>query len=280
MEAIVRAVTMGATARLLRRAGAAAPEHAVAAPVGSIAQTWIVADPVAERAVDPALAAALDTARVNAELAERAHARVAELEASLHQKEAALAAHARHATQELERARRELDAGAEALRSDAEQAGYAAGLQRGEQAGALTLADEVARVRALAPALDASRSQVLAEAHDMIVEVAFAAICRVLGEHGASREALQSMVRSLTSGALERDRLTLRLHPDDAALLLADGEFAEGARMVADHAVVLGGCMVDSATGTLDARLEHQVAALGKALLSARAARRASDEAA
>jgi flagellar assembly protein FliH len=70
---------------------------------------------------------------------------------------------------------------------------------------------------------------------------------------------------------LSARHITLRVHPDDHALVAAgagDGIAARGARLVADSAIARGGCMVESDIGVIDAgidtRWRRAAAALGR----------------
>jgi flagellar assembly protein FliH len=105
-----------------------------------------------------------------------------------------------------------------------------------------------------------------------MVDIVFAAICRILGDHGATREAVQGVVRAAVAAMREREQLVVRLHPDDAALLK---EEVDGGtmRISGDPTVVLGGCIIESQGGSLDARFETQLEALGAALKNVRASR-------
>ncbi|KQQ96172.1 hypothetical protein ASF77_21965 [Massilia sp. Leaf139] len=165
------------------------------------------------------------------------------------------------------------------IHADAEKKGYDAGAAKGEKAAAQLLQGQIERAQSLLAELAQTRGQVLDDAEDALVEVAYTAVCRILGEQGAKRDAVARLVRE--AAAATRDGLTVRLHPDDAAMLRAGREGVEDqVRIAADPAVKLGGCVVDSGKGTLDARFEIQLALLGEALLAARAARQPGEDAA
>jgi flagellar assembly protein FliH len=70
---------------------------------------------------------------------------------------------------------------------------------------------------------------------------------------------------------LSARHITLRVHPDDHALIAdgaADGIAARGARLVIDASVARGGCIVESDIGVIDASIETRwrraVASLGR----------------
>ena len=75
---------------------------------------------------------------------------------------------------------------------------------------------------------------------------------------------------ALNTLLLSAQHITLRVHPDDHALVAqgaADGLMARGARLLADASLARGGCLVESDIGVVDATLEARwrrcVAALG-----------------
>jgi flagellar assembly protein FliH len=174
------------------------------------------------------------------------------------------------AQQEAER--RKIQAELAELRAEAERRGYAVGHEKGEADARRQLQAQIERFQGLAAQLAQARAAVLADAEDGVVELAFAALCRILGEQAASRAGVQSMVARCAADVREREQVGIRLHPDDVALL--GDATGHPTRFSPDPGIVLGGCIVDSSTGALDARLETQLARLAETLLAVRAARR------
>ncbi len=69
---------------------------------------------------------------------------------------------------------------------------------------------------------------------------------------GVAREALDTLL-------LSAEHITLRVHPDDHALVAlgaADVLAARGARLLSDASMTRGGCVVESDIGVIDASLE------------------------
>ncbi len=184
------------------------------------------------------------------------------------------------AGREAEDIRAEARRAAEALRASAEREGAAAGAEaaRAEFRRLLSSAlRESERVhRAAVPS-----------ARKLAVRMAE----KIIG-HAVSLEPslLDAMVeRALAAAAPRSGNVVVRLHPDDYARLVADGpervasggpsvaNFVQRAResgagvelcelwMVADTAVDRHGCIVDTASGRLDARVETQLAVLEQA---------------
>jgi flagellar assembly protein FliH len=163
--------------------------------------------------------------------------------------------------------------------ADAERRGYAAGQEKGQLAASEALQAQIDRVASLVVRIGQARRDLMENAEDAMVGVVFAAICRILGEQGASREMVRNVVRGAAAATRAREQLVARLHPDDAALL-KDGADDGDIRISADPSVVLGGCIIDSPGGSLDARFETQLELLGAALTSARASRVSEPDAA
>lgn len=153
--------------------------------------------------------------------------------------------------------------------ADAERRGYQAGEKKGEAAALETCEAQAARVKALVAELSASRGELLQKNQDAIVDVVFAALCRMIGQAGASLETVRSIVADVTAETREREQLVVRLHPADAALF---GDCERNGRITGDPSVKLGGCIIDGPNGSLDARFETQLELLGVALKAARSA--------
>jgi flagellar assembly protein FliH len=180
------------------------------------------------------------------------------------------------AAQILDAARLDAQQLAMAIHEEARERGYAQGLQDGATAGRAAFDAEVARLGAIIAAVTAAKAAVLAGAEDAMVDLAFGALCAILGEQAATRAAVARLVAEHGAARANREQVIVRLHPEDLALLLAGGGddaalFTRTCRADAD--IVLGGCMVDSGSGTLDARLETQLARLRATLLAVRAER-------
>lgn len=266
MEAIIRTASVSAESRQLRRRpGRPAATAPLAAPAATVAAPAIAAAPVL-RSKPPA--------------SPLPHVSAADIEAHGKACEAEFAALRLKAAQELASARAEAEQELASAHADAERRGYAAGEEKGERAATELMQAQIDRFKSLASQLNLSKLKVLDDAEDAVVEIAFAAICRVLGGHAASRDTVLGIVREAAAAVRDREQVLVRLHHEDLSLLSDYGDVPElDVRLVADQTVRLGGCIVDSSTGSLDARIETQVARLGEALRAARAARQQDEKA-
>lgn len=275
MVTIIRSAIISGVGRPLRRPGMAAAAlgaPAAAAPVAAAAAQVPpdVAPPCAP-ADAPAPAMADETRQLGAQWA-----RLREREAAQAAAEAELAAlQARLAQQQrqLEQAQQALTERCAAAQAEAEQRGLAQGREQAGRDAAAQVTQHNERVNAVIGALNESRRRALDEQEDMLVEIVFAALCRLVGTVAATGAGVEAMVRQLLAGEREAGALCVRLHPHDLALLTAGGAaFDPGLSLRADDSIEIGGCLLESPRGTLDARLEVQLAQLRAAMLALRAA--------
>jgi flagellar biosynthesis/type III secretory pathway protein FliH len=155
-------------------------------------------------------------------------------------------------------------ASAEAAREEARRAGFAAGRDEG-------LATTTALLAA-ARAAEAGRvAAAEAELRRLAVRIAEKILARELA---LGPDAVVDVVRAALAAAAERRQLVVRVHPDDVAAV--EAARARLAAAHAPHAVLAvradpqvgrGGCLVDTEVGTIDARLDVQLAAIEQALL-------------
>lgn len=281
MDPIIRAATLASQPRRLRAPGAPhlvvpaaavpeqhTPEQAAVQPPAVIDTP--APDPAqalaARHATELAQAVAAERARVLAEFQAEQQTWIASAEQAqrdwLAQAEAQRSAWREQAEQELRTAY-----------DEAERRGLEAGAAQAQQVAEDLVQAQVARLQAAAATLQQAQSTLAPALQDDAVELAFAMVCRVLGEQAASRAGIGALLQVQLATLRERRDLTVRLHPADCALMAA-AEVDGGAplRYVPDAGVELGGCLIDSPAGTLDARLEYQLEQLRQALLQARGA--------
>lgn len=107
-----------------------------------------------------------------------------------------------------------------------------------------------------------------------VTEWTFIAVCRLLGPQSPAQVA--DAVRQVLAEARLAGPLTVLLHAQDLpAADLHAGPWPAGVQFGSDDRVALGGCIVQAAHQTLDARLEVQLALLRTALDDARHQRQA-----
>jgi len=154
--------------------------------------------------------------------------------------------------------------------------GYAAGEEAGHNDARHAYDKEISALRELAASMSPAFDGFLSEAEDLLVEIAFEAVCKIMGRALCERAGVSAMVRQVIEQVREREQLIVRLAPADFALLTGpdapalDAEIAN-AQLTSDERVARGGCLIDSPSGTLDGRLETQLQRLLEVLIAARA---------
>lgn len=154
------------------------------------------------------------------------------------------------------------------------ETGYAAGMQAARVDIEAQIVDLRTRANALLEQLHTERTTLREAAESDIVELVFTAICRIAGEGAINRDGARAMIRHAIQQASPARVLRVRVHPDDLGWLSA-APVGGDPEWVGDDAVTLGGCIVETDAGTLDARLEAQLRAVSTALGDVRKARAA-----
>jgi flagellar assembly protein FliH len=165
---------------------------------------------------------------------------------------------------------------AQAARDLGRQRGLQEGRAAGEAESRQAYAAELTRVRSLAGKLSDALATGIGGVEDLAVAIAFEAVCKILGEAAISADGVRAQIKQAAAHAKTNERLVVRLHNADLdalrtagaldAILAADTTVS----WVADSSIELGGCVVETAGGVLDARLETQIDRMRTALLAAR----------
>ncbi|WP_374357756.1 FliH/SctL family protein [Chitinimonas sp.] len=168
---------------------------------------------------------------------------------------------------------------AEQMQELARQRGLKEGRAAGAEEARQAMAAELARLRSIAEAMQSLPERGFANSEDMALAIAFEAVCMVLGEQAGQQEAVAGAVKQAARQLREAGRLLIRLHPQDLALL-RDGRLLDTLlaadklpQWVEDETLALGGCIIETEQGDLDASFDTQLSRLRERLLRVRAAR-------
>lgn len=116
-------------------------------------------------------------------------------------------------------------------------------------------------------ALSAQIDGRLAEAEDDVLSLCVDTVARVLGDNALRPDAIRSHLSRALAELRSQTVTAIHLHPQDLALLRQDPDALPEAlghpalEWIASSDVPLGGCILQSAEGALDARLETQMSA-------------------
>lgn len=127
--------------------------------------------------------------------------------------------------------------------------------------------------RGVLDALRRAVPQVLQQAESLLIPLALEAARRVVAELPITPELVERVVRETLQQAEDTAEITVRLHPDDLALLRQYGsELLQGLpglgplKFVASTDVGRGGCIVQTRFGLIDARRETKLEQLHQTL--------------
>jgi flagellar assembly protein FliH len=100
----------------------------------------------------------------------------------------------------------------------------------------------------------------------------------MLGEKRASLDVIAEVVSSVRGDQSSSEPITVRVNSNDYEALIAEPAIIaledeqQKIRLIEDPRITMGGCIVETDRGALDARIETQIDRLRKTLLEARAA--------
>ncbi len=190
------------------------------------------------------------------------------------------------ARQEAEALRQQAMQEAQAIREGAcergREEGYAEGLSLGRQEGEhAALAEQAGRIAQLAEAVtafDRAREEAQERHAHELAKLAIIIAQKLLAiELGHGRAAAVPLAEAALKHITDKTQVRLRVHPLDRDAILAAKQqlllSVDGLAqidIVNDPAVGLGGCMVDTRSGMVDARLGTQLAEVAAAMLDVR----------
>lgn len=163
---------------------------------------------------------------------------------------------------------------ASAIRAAAYDAGYQLGYAESAAAARAELAEALALVQRVAASGAAVRNDLLRRSEREMVEMVIDGIAAVIGDRARTDADLAALtVRQALARAGSQNVVRVRVHPEDAATVMASlaesvGD-APAFEVLPDGAVGLGGCIVDTAYGRVDARLDVQLEAVAQLLRDA-----------
>jgi len=158
------------------------------------------------------------------------------------------------------------------------QQGYQQGLEEGKTAAAQLMQEQVqaaaAKAEHMVQLAEQERINAVLAAERQIVEVTVTVLRKVLArEIEENPMVVLPIVKAALEKVCDQEQVTVRIHPEDYDLVLQarrDLQAMLGREqaltVLADHTVSVGGCVVDTPCGTVDARIDAQLEALIKVL--------------
>ena len=137
------------------------------------------------------------------------------------------------------------------------------------------------RLRAVQDMIEAIPAQIdarLQAASDDAIALCFEVVCKILGEQAMRPEAIRQHIETARRAVGSHPVLSVHMHPQDLQALRQQGQpplDEQRTQWVPDPSVALGGCLLRTPAGDLDARLETELDALRRVFLESRVSSRA-----
>jgi flagellar assembly protein FliH len=163
---------------------------------------------------------------------------------------------------------------AASIRHEAYAEGRAEGERDGVQLARAELADEMALLQQVLMESKSIRDRLLWAAEHEIVELVLDATRTVVGEHARLDPSLAvDTVERALQRAGAQNIIAVRIHPERHELIEAHLAEMHGApppfEVRADDTIAVGGCIIDTARGQVDARLDVQLGEIARLLRGA-----------
>jgi flagellar assembly protein FliH len=158
----------------------------------------------------------------------------------------------------------------------AQDAGYRAGFDQACRKVAAEMAESSEALKALLKSLSDEQVKLIQMGEDAAVEIGFAAVAKILGRMRIEKGLVEAAVKEAINKVSDREGLVVYLAPSDLQTMealkaqSANGHFWSRIEFKIDDEVGIGGCILRSRLGCLDARLEYQIDELKKLLIAAR----------
>lgn len=159
------------------------------------------------------------------------------------------------------------------IETQARARGHEEGVAAGRAAGQAELAEDVAAMHELIENARAQRNEVIEAAEPELVRLAMAVAERIVYDHAAiDGNVVLENVRHALTRLVGREVVTLRVNPVDAETLrmyreaTAASNDVEHLRIIEDQRVDRGGVVIETDSGTIDAKISTQLREARRAL--------------
>jgi flagellar assembly protein FliH len=154
---------------------------------------------------------------------------------------------------------------------------YLRGFNKGEKAGLESAAEKIGSLRRMldeaVEALRHARNRIQRDTEKEILELVLAVAGRIVGhEVQTNREAIVAVVREALQKVENQDTVVIKMNPADIDFLdrlrlplSSLSRNPDGLRIEADDSVGIGGCLVETDGGEIDARIESRLRIVGEA---------------
>ncbi len=167
---------------------------------------------------------------------------------------------------------------ASAAREEGHSQGYQAGLEAGRQAAQAemqqTLQQALEKADRLVKVAEQEAHRMIIDAERQVVAIALAVAGKVIAREIEENPAtILPVVKEALAKVRDQDNIVIRVNPDDYEMVLMakhDLQLMVGREhavsVSADQIVAAGGCVIDTALGTVDAKLDTKLEMVYKAI--------------
>lgn len=163
------------------------------------------------------------------------------------------------------------------VREEAIHAARQQGLEEGRALSKKELETSLKQIGEIVESLKDLRESLLSEMENTAVEVIFEAVTKIVGQAAVDYSLAKNMTHEIVEQVRGRQQLTIRVSPRDFEIVqtaLSKTGITElsskEVHVIPDNIVQLGGCVIETEAGSLDARLEIKLQRLKDMLLSVR----------
>ena len=161
------------------------------------------------------------------------------------------------------------DTGPASIEREAYERGFADGHRTGSEVTAGAVAARVARLSAAINEISSLRTGLLRSSEQDVVRLSLAIARRILGrEATADPSLLLNLARAASAKLAGTGVISIEMHPTEFAAVSAGLDQNGPIRVVENADLPAGGCMVCSASGSIDVSIEVQVQEIADALLT------------
>ncbi|HOF04137.1 MAG TPA: FliH/SctL family protein [Syntrophales bacterium] len=184
----------------------------------------------------------------------------------------------REYTSEIERLRREFAEEMRQKEARAYEQGVLAGRTQNEDRYSLEMKKRVDNLDKVIRELALLKQRLLQEAEEEMVRLSLHVAEKIIHhEIATNREVILHVLKEAMKSVLDRDNITIRLHPDDYQQImeirsefLANFDGLKNVIFQQDEGIKKGGAVIETPHGEVDARIEQQFREVKQALLTGR----------
>ncbi|TWH48595.1 FliH/SctL family protein [Sporomusa sp. KB1] len=156
--------------------------------------------------------------------------------------------------------------------------GYQEGYNQGNQTALAdmqqTMQSSLEKAQHLIQTAEQEAARMFLDAERQIVEIALAVASKILAKEIADNPTtILPILKEALDKVSDQDQITIRVNPEDYEMVLMAKRDLQlmlkrdnTITITADHTVALGGCIIETALGTVDARLDTKLELVHKAL--------------